>query len=398
MPIRKLPKKFLVAFSLAGEQRDLVRPIAEAVKEKLGQTTVFFDEWFEHLVAGHDADLKLQKIYGEQSELVVVCVSEHYGGKPWTLAEHEAIRARLMQIRSSQEERDNLRILPIRVGEGEVKGILFNTIVPDVRAKSAAESAELIVSRLRRIRKTPTRKKTKAPVYSSWPKEPTEFKHGLADRALREWPAVLNLLTSDSHKRILMFKGPSGCSKSALLGAAARYARTLRVPTAYVDFKDTALLSEANVLRELRTALGDVLPGFAVQKDPDRWTLRQALRVLQEPALIVLDTYEKASGTKELVEWIETQLLAEAEVCEHLRFIIGGQNVPDSARDRWRDRAEAVELERIYDQRIWKAWVNEMNPNVDEKHVEGIVLGLEGWPGPISTALQTIAKNLSRSN
>lgn len=33
MPIRKLPKKFLVAFSLAGEQRDLVRPIAEAVKK-----------------------------------------------------------------------------------------------------------------------------------------------------------------------------------------------------------------------------------------------------------------------------------------------------------------------------------------------------------------------------
>jgi hypothetical protein len=396
MPIRQLPEKFLVVFSFAGEQRSLVRAIAEAVENELGQATVFLDEWFEYFIAGHDADLKLQKIYGKQSELVVVCVSERYGGKPWTRAEHEAIRARLMETRSSLEERDKLRILPIRVGEGQVEGILFNTIVPDVRARPAAETAKLIVSRLSLIRQNPATEKAAEPVHSYWPKEPAQFKHGLADRTVREWPAVLHLLTSDSQKRILMFKGHSGYSKSAMLCAAARYAKAMRVSTAYVDFKDTKLLSEANVLRELQLGLGCVLPEFAAQKDPDRWTLRQALRTLREPALILLDTYEKASETKELVEWIETQLLAEVEECEQVRFIIGGQNVPDSARARWHDRAEAVELERIYDQHIWKAWVDEMNPNVDQKHVEGIVLGLEGLPGPISTALETCAKNLSR--
>ena len=66
MPARPLPDKFLVAFSLAGEQRELVRAIAEAVETQLGPGTVFFDEWFEHHLAGADADLKLQKIYGEQ--------------------------------------------------------------------------------------------------------------------------------------------------------------------------------------------------------------------------------------------------------------------------------------------------------------------------------------------
>jgi hypothetical protein len=151
MPVREVPEKFQVAFSLAGEQRDLVRAIAEAVEKDLGQETVFLDEWFEHFLAGHDADLRLQKIYGDQSELVVVCVSEHYGDKPWTVAEHEAIRARLMKTRSSQEERDKLRILPIRVGKGEVEGILFNTIVPDVRERSAIETAKLILDRLRII-------------------------------------------------------------------------------------------------------------------------------------------------------------------------------------------------------------------------------------------------------
>jgi hypothetical protein len=103
--------------------------------------------------------------------------------------------------------------------------------------------------------------------------------------------------------------------------------------------------------------------------------------MLKEPVLILLDTYEKVSETKELVEWIETRLLAEAEECEHLRFVIAGQKVPDSARARWGDCAETVKLERIYNQRIWQDWVREINPNVDEKHVEGIVLGLEGLQG-----------------
>ena len=82
-------------------------------------------------------------------------------------------------------------------------------------------------------------------------------------------------------------------------------------------------------------------------------------------------------------------MLAEVEECEHFRFIIGGQKVPDSTRARWQDLAEVVELERIHDQGVWRAWVHELNPQVDEKHVEGIVLGLEGLPGPISTALRT---------
>jgi hypothetical protein len=34
----------LVAFSLAGEQRDLVRAVAEGVEHQLGESTVFYDE------------------------------------------------------------------------------------------------------------------------------------------------------------------------------------------------------------------------------------------------------------------------------------------------------------------------------------------------------------------
>ncbi|MBK1650373.1 trypsin-like peptidase domain-containing protein [Rhabdochromatium marinum] len=146
--VRKLPETFLVAFSFAGEQRELVRRIAEAVEARLGQGSVFLDAWFEHYLAGADADLKLQAIYGKRSELVVVCVAERYGEKPWTLIEHESIRARLMQARASNDERDRDRILPIRVGDGDVPGIHFNAIVPDVRDRTPDAAADLIVARL----------------------------------------------------------------------------------------------------------------------------------------------------------------------------------------------------------------------------------------------------------
>ncbi|HMH49702.1 MAG TPA: toll/interleukin-1 receptor domain-containing protein [Candidatus Acidoferrum sp.] len=152
MSSRQVPEKFLVAFSFAGEQRDLVRAIAEAVEERLGRGTVFLDEWYEFYIAGDDADLRLQEIYGQKSELAVVCVSGNYGGKPWTLAEHAAIRARVMTLRTSPNDQDAYRVLPLRVGDGDVKGLAFNTISPDARQKPRGETAELIISRLKLIR------------------------------------------------------------------------------------------------------------------------------------------------------------------------------------------------------------------------------------------------------
>jgi len=151
MSSREPSEKYLVAFSFAGEQRDLVRSVAEAVELRLGRGTVFFDEWFEAYLAGNDADLRLQDVYGKRAVLVVLCVSKPYGKKPWTRAEHEAIRALKMRLQQSKDERDSHRILPLRVGDGDVPGIFENTICPEIRERPIAASAELIIERLRLI-------------------------------------------------------------------------------------------------------------------------------------------------------------------------------------------------------------------------------------------------------
>lgn len=71
MPVREVPKRFQVAFSLAGEQREIVEALAIEVENRLGRSSVFYDKWFEHYLAGDDADLMLQLIYGERCDLAV---------------------------------------------------------------------------------------------------------------------------------------------------------------------------------------------------------------------------------------------------------------------------------------------------------------------------------------
>src|SRR5437763_703484 len=142
MPARIPPKKFTVAFSLAGEQRDIVRPIAEALEAQLGSPNVFYDEWFEHYIAGPGTFSyhKLQDIYGARSVLVVACISGAYGGKPWTTVEHDAILARYMKSLTSRDERDQLGILYLRVGDGDVSGIDLTAIIPDIRGRRPSDA------------------------------------------------------------------------------------------------------------------------------------------------------------------------------------------------------------------------------------------------------------------
>jgi TIR domain len=334
MPIREVPEKFLIAFSLAGEQRNLVRSIAEAVEEELGPATVFLDEWFEHFIAGHDGDLKLQQIYGKQSELVVICVSERYGSKPWTRAEHEAIRARLMETRASPEKRDELRILPIRVGEGEVEGILFNTIVPDVCTRSASETAKLILDRLRLILPSSDHR---SPIASDWPEEPPRLLWPMADHS-EVRAAFERLLTRAVPWRFMPLRGPSESGKSHI--TRQMLSNALRLPglaCGRFDFKGIIDM-DAEVrafVQDLEVPLPPVGPGLNERLGHILGGLKRRAR----PALLVFDTYESAGETE---DWVEKQLLPSLIRATWLRVVIAGQRVPERTGAIWGEDASPL--------------------------------------------------------
>jgi hypothetical protein len=312
---RELPEKFLVAFSFAGEQRDLVRAIAEAVEKKVGSNNVFFDEWFEHYIAGHDADLKLLEIYGEQCELVVVCISERYGGKPWTQAEHEAVRARVMKSRGSSDKHQQLAILPIRVGEGDVKGIPFTVIGPDVRDRPPDKTADLIVNRLRLI--VPGLK-------LSWPETPTPLFWPMADHSgARE--AFTRLLDREAPWRFLPIRGPTETGKSHI--TRQMLTNAFRMPglaCGRFDFKGTTDIDKEIITFAINLHI-DVPPANLRLIERLGHILGELKRRAQ-PAFIVFDTYEAAG---EAQDWVEMQLLPSLIHATWLRVVIAGQSVPE---------------------------------------------------------------------
>jgi len=320
---RPFPDKFKVAFSFAGEQRDLVRSVAEAVEKELGRATVFFDEWYEPHLAGHGADLKLQKIYGQQCDLVIICVSSQYGAKLWTLAEYDSVRARLMQARVSKDERDMMRILPIRVGDGDVEGIPCNAIVPDVRTKSAAQTAELVINRLGLIIPLPG---TQTTVRPDWPEQPPSLVWPIADHSEAR-AAFGELLTRDAPKRFLPIRGPSETGKSQItrqmLGNALRMKE---IACGRFDFKGTSGLD--NEVRSFIQHLGVPLPDAGSPLSQRLSQILESVKARAQPTLLIFDTYEAAG---EAQNWVKEELLPNLIRAKWLRLVVAGQTLPECA-------------------------------------------------------------------
>jgi hypothetical protein len=336
MPTRRLPDKFLVAFSFAGEQRDLVRSIAKAVEERLGEGTVFYDEWFEYYIAGDDADIRLQNVYSKRSVLVVPCVSERYGGKSWTRAEHKAIRALQLTLYGTSDERSAFRVLPLRVGDGDVPGIFENTICPDVRKKMVGDVVELIVDRLNLIDPSLTPSVTATSSGFLWPESPPLLDWPMADHSgARE--AFARLIARNASWRYLPLRGPSETGKSHI--TRQMLANALRFPDlacGRFDFKGTTDM-EAE-LRAFVQDLGMPLPP-ANPRLNDRLThILNELKRRTRPALLIFDTYE-ASG--EAQDWVQKQLLPSLIRATWLRVVIAGQFLPSAAGAVWASAAPA---------------------------------------------------------
>ena len=150
--------RFEIAISFAGDnKRAFVRAVAECLQNKLGKGKVFFDEWYEEELAGHDAQVVLQNYYGKMTRLVVTCVCQRYNEKPWTQDEWRAIQAFERGLRDAGTSNvRRMRFLPLRFGDGEIDGLFSTAIVPDVRNRTPEAIADLILKRLDRAKQVGT--------------------------------------------------------------------------------------------------------------------------------------------------------------------------------------------------------------------------------------------------
>ena len=136
-----LRRRFKVALSFPGEHRDIVSKVAGCLRDALREERVFYDKYHQVELAVHNLDLKLQDIYGEQSDLIVVFLCQKYQEKDWCGLEWRAIRS-LLKKKNRNED-----VLYFRLDDGEVEGVLHIDGFINIQGLDAQPIANMIIQR-----------------------------------------------------------------------------------------------------------------------------------------------------------------------------------------------------------------------------------------------------------
>ncbi|MES2469592.1 MAG: TIR domain-containing protein [Verrucomicrobiota bacterium] len=128
-----------VALSFAGEDRDYVEEVAGCLKH--AGIKVFYDDYERAGLWGKNLYTHLSKIYKDDSRYVVIFISKYYANKVWTNHERESAQAKAFTEKAEY-------ILPARLDDTEIPGILPTTGYIDLRTLNPAEFSALIVKKL----------------------------------------------------------------------------------------------------------------------------------------------------------------------------------------------------------------------------------------------------------
>lgn len=148
-----------LAFSFAGEERDIVFPIAECLKKE--GVKIFYDMYEQDKLWGKNVYEYLSDVYKNQARYCLIFVSNHYIEKAWTTHEWKQAQARAL---NSREE----YILPVILEDTKVPALLETIGYIDYRKVSFVELIQLILRKLGRekdgVEEINNPNKTKKPV------------------------------------------------------------------------------------------------------------------------------------------------------------------------------------------------------------------------------------------
>lgn len=134
-----MSRQYDIAISFAGEDRDVAHAIASKLTSE--GVSVFYDEFEKADLWGKDLYEHLISVYKDKSKYCLMLLSENYSKKLWTTHERKAAQARA--FRESKEY-----ILPLRLDDAEVTGILETTGYLDYRNETADSVAEQILIKI----------------------------------------------------------------------------------------------------------------------------------------------------------------------------------------------------------------------------------------------------------
>ena len=128
-----------VALSFAGEDRQHVEALAELLATNGYE--VFYDKYERSQLWGKNLYTHLSAIYKDKARYCVMFLSDHYARKLWTNHERESAQARAF-------EENEEYILPVRLDDTEIPGILRTVGYLDLRSISIAEVYQDLVVKL----------------------------------------------------------------------------------------------------------------------------------------------------------------------------------------------------------------------------------------------------------
>lgn len=140
-PGRVEEMRFKVALSFPGEKREYVSAVAAEVKKRLGQGSVFYDMDFTAQLARPNLDTLLQRIYLNNSDLVVVFLCADYERKQWCTLEWRAIRTII-------KNKNDHAIMFMRFDGADITGSMSIDGYVDLEEYSPVQAARMIVERV----------------------------------------------------------------------------------------------------------------------------------------------------------------------------------------------------------------------------------------------------------
>lgn len=136
---RKIMPTYDVVISFAGEDRSVAESIASNLVIK--GINVFYDEYEQANLWGKDLYVHLTKIYRDDSKFCLMIISENYAKKQWTNHERKAAQARAFHENSEY-------ILPLRLDDAEIDGILGTTGYIDYRHVTLERVIDLLTDKV----------------------------------------------------------------------------------------------------------------------------------------------------------------------------------------------------------------------------------------------------------
>ncbi len=138
-------KYYDIAISFAGKDRKIAKEIAEELA-KLGKK-VFYDNFERGKLWGKDLYTYFGEIYGKRAKYCLMVVSENYANEHWPNLERK-----IAQAKDFKEKHEY--ILPLRLDDTEIPGLLPTTGYIDIRETNISEVTDLIMEKISQGRGT----------------------------------------------------------------------------------------------------------------------------------------------------------------------------------------------------------------------------------------------------